>query len=404
MTVQVKNRKTPSSEMDDVSVTDLLAQYNGTFSESDQCVLLMIASRDAQLSDRLLRLRTIRFGSQAADYYNNQQHGSAIKQPKIDEVMADVDKRRFRMSITHFNLNIGLTLDQVDLDQDAQAIYDHRFILPLLYHLVAPQNLIVCSHFIDFRCLSYTLSSLSSHHDDVRKLGYAIVSRFYHHLEASFSKDRTLWITFLDILRASLVADNQQLPRIVTGFLQDTIEVLLEPRSVMYDTIRRFMAQENSFKANNVVKLLISMQNSADVDNHAKFSEWSFGCLTKSLQTELDVKLCLKHKLFCQLFAHSLSPLCAQATKVNILKLTEVALRHQLAVYALSKLHGLTNWIHQECALFASNRTQSVRNALRAVVSTLCDTALKIDNEPASSYQLHENMIEELQIALNLLK
>ncbi|KAI1291929.1 Nucleolar pre-ribosomal-associated protein 1 [Halotydeus destructor] len=346
----------------------LLTSYNATLATGDQDILRKLVRRDGKHS--LLEMRNISWGPKVEENAG-EQSVTGIKHQKLEDVLRMFHWDMMKRSISQFPLHIDLDFEG---DVEELPVYDPRFVLPLLYHQLAPQNLINCYHFVELRGLSYTLVALSSFSLQVRALAYAILSRFYQHLEAStFYKDRQMWLTFLDALRCGMKAENEQLHRITSSFLTDILDVLLAPGSLMHEAVRGYLSGIEEFSADGIMKFLMRLQQNSNAITGAQYAEWSLMCLVKGSQTELDYHLCKKHQLFTNLMSFSLSTLPEYSTKIAILKLLESTLKLEIAAKELSLERGLTSWLLQEVTdAQALDKTDEINEILKRTVIYIC--------------------------------
>lgn len=333
-------------EPESVDLTKVLPFFEATLSSSDQVIYEIILKHD-QSQKSLLSMKTISWGRQAFDHFNEQTNTSTMRVQKIEEVLSIFYWKHMRDSIQSFPFD--LELNQTEYSKPLNNILNPRFVLPLMFHQISPQNLVNCHKFVELKGLSYSVTSLSSNSLDIRKLGYSILTRFYGQLESStFYKDRILWMSFLDNLRCGVKEENEQLPRTVTLFLTKVIEVLMSPDHFMNEQIRQFLTQVSQFDGDNVVKFLISLLVALDAKKHLVLSEWSLKLLTDSINTDSDFELCQKHGLFSLVMQLSHSQLTNLATKKLILHLLENVIKLELAVKTLSLENSLSPWLLME--------------------------------------------------------
>lgn len=356
---------------------NVLSEYNASLSASDQKILFTLRSHESNFSS-ILNLKTISWGEPALEHYRSQFKKPAIKQQKIEEVLELFSKERVRETLRKYPLD--LVLNSTDLAVESE-IYDPRFYLPLLYHLVSPQNLINCHKFVELNGLALAITALSSEDDQTRQIGYSIISRYYHHLESStFYKDRMLWISFLDNVRTGMKVENQKLTRTISVFLVEAIEILMNPDNIINEPIRGYLTQITGFDENNVVKLLTGLLKSTDLKKHQKFSDWSLRLIGQSLQTEDDFLLFQRHKVFDQLMKLSQSALTNTSTKLKIMMVFETAFEMRIAIEKLAQESAITTWLLLEVTdrkLHHYESNDKVKLCFSRIVTRICSVIVK---------------------------
>jgi nucleolar pre-ribosomal-associated protein 1 len=289
-----------------------------------------------------------------------------------------------------------LALDEEE--PNVQKVFDPRFVLPLLFHQISPQNLVNCHQFVELKGLFYTLAALSSSSLDIRKLAYSILTRFYCQLESStFYKDRLLWMSFLDNLRCGVKEDNEQLPRTVTMFLTAVIEVLMTPDHFMSDQLRKFMTQVTQFDGDNILKFLISLIVVSDTKKHLQFSEWSLKLLAESVSTDMDFRLCHEHKLFSLIMELNQSQLSILTTKKLFLDVMTKTLMLETAAKTLSMENGLSQWLLLE--VLEVKRKEKVNDEYKAsltkIVTQVCSIIVKSYKRAKKQLKRGQELIDE---------
>lgn len=323
------------------------------------------------------------------------------------ETLALLDRDRMRQKVKHFPLDVDLD-GQVTFEE----IYEPKFILPLLCHIVSPTNLINCHQFIDFKGLSYAIASLSSEKEAVRRLGYLILSRYYQHLESSaFYKERTLWMGFLDSIRCGLKESGERMPRVLTSFCSNAIDILMSPLSVMYPSVVEFVSTTGSLDANHTVKYLMSLFQNTDQEKHLQLTDFGLGVVAEGLQSEADFKICHKNQLFTTIMIISMSPVVGVSSKKLILRIFERASTMELAIKHLSVENALTSWLLQELLEAKRNKLDfshvETLKSLQKIILNISGTCIldkrrTLRTNPSELF--YSTFVDEMLLLLKMLK
>lgn len=354
------------------SMPDMLSNYNGSFTQKDQKILEMLKRFEAK-KHSIIKSKIIVWGPAAQEHYSIKEdvNFSLSHQTKMEDVLILFDKEKINRTLICFPAN--LSLDPFIPATIEHDIYDPRFLLPLLYHLIPLHSLINCHRFIELKGLSLALISLSSNSNEVRALGYLILYRFYHHLESStLYKDRLLWINFLDYIRSILKEENEQLPTITTMFFVRALEVMLHPTSQLYGFIKGFLTKapkpDDAFILNPVLDLLSSRES----PQYKQYQIWSLNFLADAIKLEIDYKLYKKLNIFNRLVSFYQSPLSDHQTKILILNVIESIVKIKNAAKSLCKKSSFLAWMLQEVNLIPEENSEEEKEKTAHLSKIVC--------------------------------
>lgn len=301
-------------------VSELLASYQATLSTKDQEIFSQFLELDKKAV--ILKFHPFIWGNSASAYFStiSDTRYTLFKIPRIDQVLSQYERNKMIKLIHEFPLD--LALNQVNY-QERDNIYDPRFILLSIYHLLSPSNLINCVKFITLRGLSLALVATSSDDESVRSLAYSILSRFYQHLESSRNTSIVyFWTHFINSFRASLSSPEQKTSYLMTSSLALAVEVINNPKSPLFYPVKDFVTRKPVFDNESIAFFLLSLLNYNHLDWRL-FQTTALGLLVHGLKDDSDYRICIEHNLYKTLLSLYLSEWTGKEAKLGILKFVQ---------------------------------------------------------------------------------
>lgn len=281
-----------------------------------------------------------------------QPDGEAGNTIKTSDVFAVWSESLILNSISHFPTSVKLKARKrikLYLEEDVQ-ILDPRFVLTQLWHLLSSRNLVDCRHFIDKNGLSLILVALSSRQSCVRKIAYSALQRFYRQIEsqtfATF-KDRHFWLNFIDSLRCGLKEENEQLRRLRTSFLTNSIRILRQPLHVLFPQIRDLVLNHSNSDSELASEVLKLMQ-SAHPASHKQAFEWALAVITQAMDQKEDFELLNECRVFDFLIESGSSPLFSPIEHQLVLTAFEATSRIEGTFPVLCKNNALIVFLNDK--------------------------------------------------------
>ena len=121
-------------------------------------------------------------------HYSSASSGQGWRQAKCSEILGFLDPVTLRKTCNKFPLLLQLDPEAEVFDDHIQDtdLYDPRFLLPVLSHLLSP-DVYIDKHikFIEVGALNLALCTLSSKNRDMRSAGYYVLARLHSALEAA---------------------------------------------------------------------------------------------------------------------------------------------------------------------------------------------------------------------------
>ena len=251
-------------------------------------------------------------------------------------------------TIKYHPLNISLNDTNVPaMDETMKYTYNLRFLLPVFSTLLAPENAVYLHKFTKSGALSLTIIALSNDNNDVRAAACNVISRFHYHMEAKQnSKDKALWLRFVDALcKGTSVIKDLKLNNFVTIFLARTALILTKPLDVMYVPLCRYLSARVVLNFDTVPELY-TLLHSCDVKfkDHRTFV---MEVLRDGLRTSSDFETASHAMSFKLIMEQFSSQICDVDMKLSILNtLKSVSILPPNIVH-LCSYSGLLPWLSQ---------------------------------------------------------
>ncbi|XP_053208036.1 uncharacterized protein LOC128392080 [Panonychus citri] len=275
----------------------LLGQYGATLSKKDVDILREIDSLDGKSS--ILKYNPFIWGEAAPIFYasiGDTRH-SLFQIPKSNHVMGQYKRDQMIKTLEQFPLDLSLDLTD-DHHEDRPDLYDPRYILTSLYHLLGPENAVNCNQIIKSFGLSIALVGTSSEIISMRHLSYLVLERLLFHLEASKSLSAVyFWTHFIDCFRASMSSPNQKMPFLLTSLLVKIIETIDTPKDSMFYELKDFVTAKPKFDCDQISSLFINLLLSKDLE-WKKCQRFVLNLLARSVRSEQDFEICKCNNLF----------------------------------------------------------------------------------------------------------
>ncbi|UXI14977.1 hypothetical protein NH340_JMT00920 [Sarcoptes scabiei] len=351
---QIEHCKTHTNLIDFI-----LSLYHATLSREDQ-ILLRLLSRFEKSNFGWFYNQPLIWGENGISFYaaKHSKKLPFLERPRIDQIFQGFESSKaFRMSLSCFPINISLEKPfEVIEDIDLPNRLDPRFMVPMLFHFVSVPSMPKYHKFINHGCLSYVIAALSSECILTRKLAYGILARFYSLLENSaYPQDRQLWIDLIDFIRSGLFEANQRIDCCHTVLFVRIIEILLNPTSLLFPTIRNYLIHNQSkpYSYQHIPSIYqtcwreIPGSNRIAVLKHQKFIiNW----ITDSLRMKTDVKIWNRRFVFSEMMIFHSSPICSNEIRLLILRMLQILAAKPEGAKILCTQLSIFAWInHQLC-------------------------------------------------------
>jgi len=180
------------------------------------------------------------------------------------------------------------------------------------------------------------------------------------------------------MIRLSLKEENQRLSRTKTAFLHQTITVIENTKSDMFEMMKDFVTKGKHVEENEIVRFLKSiLDNFDDKDSHK--TTFAFRVIGSGLGTKEDYKLLLGHGIIDSILLSCSSTLSTSQDKINSLGVIRTAHENNLTRLCTEK--GLISFLIQQTFDLKENFDIQVHFLLHSITFNL----LKCFNESKGS-------------------
>ena len=180
----------------------MLTSYTATLHPSDRALLRLLQRYETMGEVDMSPYQPLCWGAPAVQRYNNN-NGAGWKQAKCSEVLSLLSPETMRATCDRFPTNLGLDPEADIEDEPDQGLYDPRFVLPLLSHLLT-SDIYIDKHikFLEVGALNLAMSALASRDKAMRTAGYHVLARLNSALmSAKLSQEKQVWIHLVSLLR-----------------------------------------------------------------------------------------------------------------------------------------------------------------------------------------------------------
>ncbi|XP_046406009.1 uncharacterized protein LOC124170963 [Ischnura elegans] len=355
-----KNSSNKSSSL----VPTLLSSYGLSLNKCDILILKVLKMLDDG-GMNYNQFSPFLWGSTAASFFSIKRKAqttafsafSILRQPKADQVLDLLDVNMVKRTIDSFPMHRKLQAeDSFDAVYDETNIYDPCFYLPILSHILAPENPIKIYKVVQSGALALTVIALGSSDAGVRSAAMHILARFYSHLETGRpSKEKKLWLNFIDSLRNgfTLLASSKdaknvsslQLPSVVSVFLARSSLVMADPQHIMFFPLHNYFLAKPALDL-DMVPEFFRLFNSTEVESRS-YRYWILEVLRDGMKSELDFLVCLNSGALKVLLTSFCCVTTDEKSKMLILEILTAAVKTPSTAYYLVKGHGLIPWIQE---------------------------------------------------------
>ena len=186
--------KTKDEDMITLNEAKLLNDYKYTLSKQDQNILRKLYKFDSKLESLKFKLdNTIELVTSKSENLNNKQD-YLNKQAKISDFITTKLNESVMIS-TIRNYPIERKMNDLVNDKNEfislskyfdSKVYDPIYLLPNMFNLLDYSNIVDLIQFLQSKCLSLLMASLSSECQYLRLMSYGCIYRFLSHLESIY--------------------------------------------------------------------------------------------------------------------------------------------------------------------------------------------------------------------------
>lgn len=326
-------------------VAVFLGSYKATLEKNDQILLYLLYFYEVHGAD-VVQYRPFLWGQAAITHYSIKKRmgDTLLNESRMEDIIVLLDKDRLMATALNFPLHLELEPYVSNTMPVAGDIYDPRFLLPILSHLLQPGAYVHCLKFIQSWAMLIAFASLSSRSSDIRAAGYHVLVSLEGHLEGARFGQKQVFVHLLSSVRNGINGQNPKLSSIVSTFLVKAFVLLLTPEDPMYNPISSYLLIKPALDLHHVPEFL-KLFNSSDIQHH-KHRRWSLSLLADGIREPFDVYICGKSHVLKIILAFSNSPLCDRECLVRILSVLHSAVKIPVAARKLVANRSILAYLH----------------------------------------------------------
>ena len=337
-------------------------------------------------------------------HYSSASSGQGWRQAKCSEILGFLDPVTLRKTCNKFPLLLQLDPEAEVFDDHIQDtdLYDPRFLLPVLSHLLSP-DVYIDKHikFIEVGALNLALCTLSSKNRDMRSAGYYVLARLHSALEAAkLSQEKQVWLHVISILRLGVVSNNLakagRVSSIITQYLSRCVDVLLSPLSPLYKTVTK------SLLAKPILELSAIPEFQRLVIGDKTELRWLLESVRAGLSDSRDYGLGVRSNMVKILTGMLEGVTMDRAGSLLILDIIEAAVTTNYGCVDLATRHGLLTWCHS--VLSRERLDIALVRKLLSITKKTVETCSRIDDRKANNAGNSDEGAESKKLLMPILE
>uniref|UniRef100_H3GR19 Uncharacterized protein n=1 Tax=Phytophthora ramorum TaxID=164328 RepID=H3GR19_PHYRM len=266
-----------------------------------------------------------------------------------------------------------------DDEKEAEA-YDPAFLLPMLSYFISSSDL-PDGGIVQQGLLGIAIRATSSNTESIREYAFGILAHLHESLQATnettsdFKAGRQVHL-LLDIFRRGVEEPLEQVPSVVTVFLNDALAVLTRPTHVLYPQVNHFLLARPAMDLSDV-PMFYSLFNSRAALTYRQERSWLLHTLRRGVRSDDDVALLVRRHVLPMLLSFFTSELADTHTQPLITSILLAALRTPSGgVYLVTK-GALLEWLaaqflkHGAASSFVKSRNDKSSGSMRVASSAL---------------------------------
>uniref|UniRef100_A0A8R1HQ74 NopRA1 domain-containing protein n=1 Tax=Caenorhabditis japonica TaxID=281687 RepID=A0A8R1HQ74_CAEJA len=232
-------------------------------------------------------------------------------------------------------------------DDNAEKIYDVRFVLRFFNSILYPASPLSSKLFVERNCLALLFSCTSSTDSAIRTLAFACLQKFVNHLQELNTEvftEKPLVLYLIRLFKHSFEASVPRISSIITHFFARVSKLMLHPSNDVYPQIMAFLCMKPIFDVQNVpefYKLLFS----SSPEHHNEEREWILTLISEAMLEPLDYQV-LQNRAGMKLLLSSFSSIWLERKgRALILRTLQNAVHMPSVAHDLFNREGLHIWI-----------------------------------------------------------
>uniref|UniRef100_A0A8C1Q3T0 URB1 ribosome biogenesis homolog n=1 Tax=Cyprinus carpio TaxID=7962 RepID=A0A8C1Q3T0_CYPCA len=328
----------------------LLGAYGASLSTTDQKILLLLQEYEKN-NISLTEFQYVLWGPAAVEHHKARKSlgHSLWQKPSSEQLLSLLAADRMLNTVTHFP--------------------QQRYIIPQVVTglFTRPQCAVDCQKFVSSHALGVTVAALSSYDPKVRAAAYQVLGSFYQHLEGARFREKRQLLYLLDTVKNGIPKQNLRMPNVHVAYITKVAQQILRPEEHMYMVVNKFLLGTQFLDLKRVpdfFKLFYSFDLERKLER-----DWVLSVLEEGVRDKHCYEICENQGIYQTLLGFSSTPLCDQASQIQIVNVLRQTARVNKAAYNLTKEHGVLTWILQliDKRFFDSKLLSSVIELLHAL-------------------------------------
>ncbi|XP_073674485.1 nucleolar pre-ribosomal-associated protein 1 [Garra rufa] len=355
----------------------LLGAYGASLSNTDQKILLLLQEYEKN-NLSLTEFQYVLWGPAAVEHHKARKSlgPSLWQKPSSEQLLSLLTPDRMLNTVTHFPQHRCIIpqesksliyTQEAKHSLDLSSLYDPCFLLPLFSFILRPECAVDCQRFVSSHALGVTVAALSSYDPKVRAAAYQVLGSFYQHLESALLREKKQLLYLLDTVKNGIPKQNLRVPFVHVAYITKVAQQILRPEEHMYLVVNKFLLGTQFLDLKRIpdfFKLFYSFDLERKLER-----EWLLSVLEEGVQDKYCYEICEKQGIYQTLLGFASTPLCDQASQIQIVNVLRQTAHVNKAAYNLTKEHGVLTWILQLIGkrFFDSKLLSSVIELLHAL-------------------------------------
>uniref|UniRef100_A0A671SMY5 URB1 ribosome biogenesis homolog n=1 Tax=Sinocyclocheilus anshuiensis TaxID=1608454 RepID=A0A671SMY5_9TELE len=314
----------------------------------------------------LFVVRYVLWGPAAVEHHKARKSlgHSLWQKPSSEQLLSLLTADRMLKTVTHFPQQRYIIPQE---GKHLSSLYDPCFLLPLFSFILRPECAVDCQKFVSSHALGVTVAALSSYDPKVRAAAYQVLGSFHQHLEGARFREKRQVLYLLDTVKNGIPKQNLRMPNVHVAYITKVAQQILRPEEHMYMVVNKFLLGTQFLDLKRVpdfFKLFYSFDLERKLER-----EWVLSVLEEGVRDKHCYEICEKQGIYQTLLGFASTPLCDQASQIQIVNVLRQTARVNKAAYNLTKEHGVLTWILQliDKRFFDSKLLSSVIELLHAL-------------------------------------
>uniref|UniRef100_A0A9J8DDL5 URB1 ribosome biogenesis homolog n=1 Tax=Cyprinus carpio carpio TaxID=630221 RepID=A0A9J8DDL5_CYPCA len=326
----------------------LLGAYGASLSTTDQKILLLLQEYEKN-NISLTEFQYVLWGPAAVEHHKARKSlgHSLWQKPSSEQLLSLLAADRMLNTVTHFPQQRYI-IPQVVTGYAFQGLFTR------------PQCAVDCQKFVSSHALGVTVAALSSYDPKVRAAAYQVLGSFYQHLEGARFREKRQLLYLLDTVKNGIPKQNLRMPNVHVAYITKVAQQILRPEEHMYMVVNKFLLGTQFLDLKRVpdfFKLFYSFDLERKLER-----DWVLSVLEEGVRDKHCYEICENQGIYQTLLGFSSTPLCDQASQIQIVNVLRQTARCACFIGPLRELN-----VFVSCRFFDSKLLSSVIELLHAL-------------------------------------